>query len=130
LDEKLNYSKVNLTFRNYFIKGGFLPLHLFSESQTRLRLLYQDDSPIPKAVNAVRPLVYFEKTKRDRIPKILGFSRQHSYVAKWVRDDMIKRQKNKPKSLTDGFYEAVCAIVDGKSGLFQKKFEMHRAGFI
>ena len=130
MDERLNHANVHKTFFHYFIKFGEVPCDIFSDAQLKLRLRYQNASPIPLAIKAVRPLVCFTKSRHDMIPKILRHNRQNSLVAKWVREDMIKRKKERRLAMSESMVITMQNILEGKSSLYQKRYAMHKAGFI
>jgi hypothetical protein len=98
----------------------------------RLRLKYGHPAPLDLAIDALRPTIRYIRPKDTRaakyfVPIAVWPESGVGMAVRWVvRAAEERRYKGMRPDLEKGLWEELDAVLNGSSGLFAKKLNMHR----
>jgi small subunit ribosomal protein S7 len=136
IDNQLNNPRGSLLSRfvNVTMKSGDKHQLMESEITEGLELLRRKTNQNPrilfeKAIELLAPTVecgsYKRGAKMLRVPLPVTQYRGEAYAMRWMKDSLRKKARP-PVPFSERFSAEVLNILQGKSGLLQKKAQMHR----
>lgn len=102
---------------------------IVSDVQQQLVARYRHPNPIPLAINAVKPVIRYYKSKSNKayIPIALWPRTAESMALRWlIRAARNRMYVGERPDIVRGLVDELEAIIQGTSNLFRKKFDTHR----
>ena len=117
---------------NHFIKvmtkGGHCRDDIVARVNSKLRQRYGVEYPIQVAVDAVKPVLKFQRFKHSKqyVPIVLHGKSAEGIAIRWIVNSSHAREYLGKRNLERGLFDEVDAILQGNSSVYQKRFNFHR----
>lgn len=117
---------------NHFVKvmtkGGRTRDDLVSKVNSKLKQRYGVEFPIQVAVDAVKPVLKFQRFKNSKkyVPIVLHGKSAEGIAIRWIVQSAHSREYLGKRNLERGLFDEIDAILQGTSSVYQKRFNFHR----
>lgn len=123
-------SPITAKFIGMLTKGGRPLDKKICQAVFRLRIAFQMADPLALAVDAVKPIIQYKKTSNPKyyVPCLLNSVIASNLAIKWIIHAAVGRTfySTKIPELEQGLYDEVCAIFNGTSKVYARRYQMHR----
>lgn len=128
-DDTANVPQMMTHFAKILTKHGRRGDHVLARVSMALRHKYQHPSPIQLAIDAIKPVLKYQKFKHARsyVPVVLHPKPSCSIAMRWILDLAGKRiyTGNRP-SLERGLVDEIDAIINRTSTLYARRLQFHK----
>lgn len=117
---------------NHFVKvmtkGGRCRDDIVARVNSKLRQRYGVEYPIQVAVDAVKPVLKFQRFKHSKqyVPIVLHGKSAEGIAIRWIVNSSHSREYLGKRNIERGLFDEVDAILQGNSSVYQKRFNFHR----
>lgn len=123
-------SPTTAKFIGMLTKGGLPMDKKICQAVFRLRIAFQMADPLAVAVDAVKPILQYKKTSNPKyhVLCLLNPLISSHLAIKWIIQSAQGRTfySTKIPELEQGLYDEICAVFNGTSKVYQRRFQMHR----
>lgn len=117
---------------NHFVKvmtkGGQCKDDIVARVNSKLRQRYGVEYPIQVAVDAVKPVLKFQRFKHSKqyVPIVLHGKSSEGIAIRWIITSAYSKEYLGKRDLERGLYDEIDSILQGSSSVYQKRFNFHR----
>ena len=117
---------------NHFVKvltkGGHCRDDIIARVNSKLKQRYGVEYPIQVAVDAVKPVLKFQRFKHSKhyVPIVLHGKSAEGIAIRWIINTAYSKEYLGKRDLERGLYDEIDAILQGSSSVYQKRFNFHR----
>jgi len=117
---------------NHFVKvltkGGQSRDDIIARVNSKLKQRYGVEYPIQVAVDAVKPVLKFQRFKHSKqyVPIVLHGKSAEGIAIRWIINTAHSKEYLGKRNLERGLYDEIDAILQGSSSVYQKRFNFHR----
>jgi ribosomal protein S7 len=115
-------------FVRILTKNGNRRDELLARVNGSLRQKYAIEHPIQAAVEAIKPVLKYQRFKnaRHHVPIVLHPKSAESIAIRWIVAAALNREHQGKRSLERGLFDEMDAILQGNSPVYQKRLNFHR----
>lgn len=117
---------------NHFVKvmtkGGHCRDDIIARVNSKLKQRYGVEYPIQVAVDAVKPVLKFQRFKHSKqyVPIVLHGKSAEGIAIRWIVNSAYAKEYLGKRNLERGLYDEIDSILQGTSSVYQKRFNFHR----
>ena len=117
---------------NHFVKiltkGGHCRDDIIARVNSKLRQRYGVEYPIQVAVDAVKPVLKFQRFKHSKqyVPIVLHGKSSEGIAIRWIVNTAYSKEYLGKRDIERGLYDEIDGILQGSSSVYQKRFNFHR----
>lgn len=117
---------------NHFVKvltkGGHCRDDIIARVNSKLKQRYGVEYPIQVAVDAVKPVLKFQRFKHSKqyVPIVLHGKSSEGIAIRWIVATAYSKEYLGKRNLERGLYDEIDSILQGNSSVYQKRFNFHR----
>jgi ribosomal protein S7 len=115
-------------FVKVMTKGGRCRDDIVARVNSKLRQRYGVEFPIQVAVDAVKPVLKFQKFKHSKqyVPIVLHSKSAEGIAIRWIVNTASAKEYLGKRNVERGLYDEIDSILLGTSSVYQKRFNFHR----
>jgi ribosomal protein S7 len=117
---------------NHFVKvmtkGGHCRDDIVARVNSKLKQRYGVEYPIQVAVDAVKPVLKFQRFKHSKqyVPIVLHGKSAEGIAIRWIVNSAHSKEYLGKRNLERGLFDEIDSILQGTSSVYQKRFNFHR----
>lgn len=115
-------------FAKVMTKGGRSRDDIVARVNSKLKQRYGVEFPMQVAVDAVKPVLKFQRFKHSKqyVPIVLHSKSSEGIAIRWIVNTAHSREYLGKRNIERGLYDEIDAILQGDSSVYQKRFNFHR----